>query len=63
MPFAKGMAVFNGFGQSDFMWHLRLHPSIISIYEKIHNTKNLAVSFDGFSVFFTKYEIEIHKNY
>jgi hypothetical protein len=26
MMFAKGMAVFSGFGQSDFMWQVRLHP-------------------------------------
>lgn len=51
MMFGKGMAVFNGFGQSDFMWNLRLNPSIINIFKSIHSTEKLAVSFDGFSVF------------
>ena len=51
MMFGKGMAVFNGFGQSDFMWNLRLNPSIINIFKSIHSTEELAVSFDGFSVF------------
>ena len=54
MMFAKGMAVFNGFGQSDFMWHLRLQPEIIDIFAKIYNDNNLITSFDGFSVFFDK---------
>ena len=30
--FGKGMAVFNGFGQSDFMWKLRLNKNIQKIY-------------------------------
>ncbi len=51
LMFGKGMAVFNGFGQSDFMWKLRLNKNIKNIYEKIHNTKDLCVSLDGFSLF------------
>jgi len=56
MMFAKGMAVFNGFGQSDFTWHVRTQQPIIDIFAKIHNTdhENLITSFDGFSVFFSK---------
>ena len=56
MMFAKGIAVFNGFGQSDFMWHLRLQPKILDIFSQVHNTPHadLISSFDGFSVFFTK---------
>ena len=54
MMFAKGMAVFNGFGQSDFMWYLRTQPQIVGIFEEVHNTKDLVSSFDGFSVFFSK---------
>jgi ectoine hydroxylase-related dioxygenase (phytanoyl-CoA dioxygenase family) len=54
MMFAKGMAVFNGFGQSDFMWYLRTRKPIIDIFSKIHDTSDLITSFDGFSVFFSK---------
>ena len=53
MIFSKGQAVFNGFGQSNFMWYLRTNSVIKNIFEKIHNTKDLSVSFDGFSVFIT----------
>ena len=51
MMFGKGMAVFNGFGQSDFMWSLRTNSNIKSIFSSIHNTEDLVVSLDGFSVF------------
>jgi hypothetical protein len=51
MMFAKGMAVFNGFGQCDFMWYLRTQKEIIDIFAKIHDTTDLISSFDGFSVF------------
>ncbi len=54
MMFAKGQAVFNGFGQSDFMWYLRTQPEIIALFEEIHTTRDLNCSFDGFSVFFSK---------
>ena len=54
LMFAKGMAVFNGFGQSDFMWYLRTQKPIIDIFAKIHGTDDLITSFDGFSVFFSK---------
>lgn len=51
MIWNKGMIYSNGFGQSEFQWSLRTNPKIISIWEKVHNTKDLVVSFDGFSVF------------
>lgn len=51
LMFAKGMAVFNGFGNSDFMWNLRTHPNIRKIYELLHSTEKLNVSMDGFSMF------------
>ena len=51
MMFGKGMAIFNGFGQSDFMWSLRTNPNIYKIFQEIHQTEDLVVSLDGFSVF------------
>ena len=54
MMYGKGQAVFNGFGQSDFMWNLRLSPNIIDIFRRIHKTDDLAVSLDGFSVFLSE---------
>lgn len=45
------MAVFNGFGQSDFMWYLREKEVIRSIFKQIHNTDELVTSMDGFSVY------------
>ena len=48
------MAVYSGFGQSDFMWYLRTNKHIKKIYEDIYNTNDLVVSLDGFSVFFLK---------
>jgi len=56
LMFAKGIAVFNGFGQSDFMWHARLQPSIQGLFAQVHNVpvSELITSFDGFSLFFTK---------
>ena len=54
LMFGKGMAVFNGFGQSDFMWHLRLNPKIQSIFKQIYSTNDLVTSLDGFSMFISK---------
>ena len=53
--FGKGMAVFNGFGQSDFMWGLRTNNNILNIFENVYNVNKdkLCVSFDGFSLFLT----------
>lgn len=49
--FGKGMAVFNGFGQCNAMWNLRLNKNILEIFQSLYNTKDLAVSLDGFSLF------------
>lgn len=51
MMFAKGMAVFNGFGNCDFIWYLRTNPHIRKIYELLYEEKELTVSMDGFSMF------------
>ena len=47
----KSSAMFNGFGQSRFVWMLRTQPSIHEVFSKVYNTKELAVALDGFSVF------------
>lgn len=54
MMWNKGMIYSSGLGQSDFQWALRTDERIISIWEKVHETKNLVVSYDGFSVFLSK---------
>lgn len=51
MIFTKGMCVFNGFGQCDGMWKVRLNESIMDIYKRLFDTKELCVSMDGFSLF------------
>jgi len=40
-----------GAGQSDFVWHLRTLPTVRQVFEKIWETSNLIVSFDGANVF------------
>jgi len=50
MMWDSGMITWNGFGQSDFQWHLRTNDRIKNIFKKIHNTDDLVVSYDGFSV-------------
>ena len=51
MVWGKSSAMFNGFGQSNFMWFLRTQPTIHQAFEKVFSTKELATSLDGFSVF------------
>ena len=51
LMFHKGMGIFNGIGQTDFMWSLRTNPNIKSIYKYLHNTEELCTSLDGFSLF------------
>jgi ectoine hydroxylase-related dioxygenase (phytanoyl-CoA dioxygenase family) len=51
MMWNKGMVYWNGLGQSNFQWYLRTHPFIRDIYEKLYETHELVVSFDGLSVF------------
>ena len=52
--YGKGMAVFNGWGQSDFMWHIRTNSNILSIFKTIYKSDDLVVSLDGFSMFVSK---------
>ncbi len=52
MMYAKGMALFSGLPHSDFAWSTRTRPEIREVFEQIHGTSKLVVSFDGFSVFF-----------
>ena len=54
MNWNMGMITSNGLGQSDFQWGLRTNQNIKEIWERLHNTKELVVSFDGFSLFLTK---------
>lgn len=53
MMFAKGMALFSGLPHGDFAWSTRTQPNIRKVFEKVHGTNKLSVSFDGFSVFFS----------
>jgi len=52
--YGKGMCVFNGFGQADFMWYLRTNTTIQNTFKKIYNEDELVTSMDGFSVFLDK---------
>lgn len=54
MNWLLGMIMSNGLGQSDFQWELRTNPKIREIWEKLYHTKELVVSFDGFSLFLSK---------
>ena len=49
--FGKGMAIYNGFGQSDFMWKLRTHSNIQAPFKELFKTGDLVTSLDGFSIF------------
>lgn len=40
-----------GIGQSDFLWHLRLLPSVQRAFARIWDTEDLITSFDAASVF------------
>jgi len=40
-----------GFGQSDFMWHLRQLPKVKESFAAIWGTEDLLVSFDGGNIF------------
>jgi ectoine hydroxylase-related dioxygenase (phytanoyl-CoA dioxygenase family) len=51
--FGKGMCVFNGLGQSDFMWNLRTNSAIQNIYKNILESQELVTSFDGCSMFYS----------
>jgi len=43
--------VFNGIGQSNFMWYLRTNKRILDIFKKVYKTDELVTSFDGCSLF------------
>jgi len=49
--YSKGVCVYNGLCQSDFMWNLRTNKNIKNIYERLFDSKDLVVSLDGFSLF------------
>ena len=49
--FGKGMCVFNGIGQSNFMWYLRTNKGIQTIFKKMYSTDDIVTSFDGCSIF------------
>ena len=49
--FGKGMALYNGLGQSDFMWKLRTHKNIQYPFQTLFGTQHLVSSLDGFSLF------------
>ena len=54
MVYGKGMAMFNGFGQSQFMWYLRTKKNVKEAFVCLFEDEDLVVSFDGFSVFLSK---------
>lgn len=54
MMWGKGMIYSSGLGQSNFQWYLRTRDNIKNIWKKLHETDDLVVSFDGFSVFLDK---------
>jgi len=51
MIWSKGSAVYNGLGQSEFMWYLRTKANIKKPFDILYKDDKLAVSFDGASVF------------
>ena len=51
MVWCKSSVVFNGFGQSDSNWFLRLNSRTKDAFAKAYGTDQLATSFDGFSLF------------
>jgi len=54
MVWCKSSVVFNGFGQSETMWKLRINSKIQKPFKMIFNTDELATSYDGLSLFLTK---------
>lgn len=51
MIWSKSSVVFNGFGQSDCNWFLRLNSKTKQAFSVVYDTDQLATSFDGFSMF------------
>lgn len=53
MAWDIGMITGYGLGHSKFQWGLRTQPDILDIWKRLHDTEDLVVSYDGFSVFFS----------
>lgn len=51
MVWNKGSVMFNGFGQSDSNWHLRIHSRAKDAFTYVYKIDDLVTSFDGFSLF------------
>ena len=47
----KGSLVFNGFGQSNSNWELRLQSKAKEVFSKIYDDEDLVVSFDGLNMY------------
>ena len=47
----NGILCYEGIGQSEFLWFLRLLPKVKMAFSKIFNTSELITSFDGANVF------------
>ena len=47
----KSSVVFNGFGQSDSNWNMRINSRTKEAFSYIYQTSELATSFDGISLF------------
>ena len=50
----KSSAVFNGFAHCDTIWYLRTQSKAHQAFSQIYDTTELAVSFDGMSLFVSK---------
>tara|TARA_Y100000389_G_scaffold204851_1_gene260175 strand:- start:2145 stop:3098 length:954 start_codon:yes stop_codon:yes gene_type:complete len=53
MTWDKGSVVFQGFGQSDSNWNIRLKSKAKEAFSEIYQTENVVTSFDGLSLFVT----------
>ncbi|GAK63261.1 phytanoyl- dioxygenase [Moesziomyces antarcticus] len=48
----KGMCLGYGIAHEDFTWAVRQEPGIVDAFEKVYDTKDLIVSFDGVNMTF-----------
>jgi hypothetical protein len=46
----KGMIFGNGINHEATNWNIRQEPGLIAVYEKLHDTPDLLVSFDGMNI-------------
>jgi hypothetical protein len=51
MTWDNGMISWYGLGHAEFQWRLRTNRSVLDIWKRLYGTKELVVSYDGFSVF------------